>query len=79
MPAVSPRRAVSPIASFLCRQWYVSISLKIRDDVKNRPLYVVQDEFHSNTVMAGSEGRNVVAHADDAQSIWSLAKPRTAA
>jgi polyisoprenyl-phosphate glycosyltransferase len=52
---------------------------EIRGDVKIRPLYVVQDEFHSNTMMADSERRNVVAHDDDAQSIWSVTKPRTAA
>jgi polyisoprenyl-phosphate glycosyltransferase len=52
---------------------------EIRGDVKDRPLYVVQDEFHSNTMMAHSDRRNVVAHEDDAQSIWSVTKPRTAA
>jgi hypothetical protein len=35
---------------------------EIRGDVKNRPLYVVQDEFHSNTMVADAERRNVVSH-----------------
>jgi hypothetical protein len=52
---------------------------EIRGDVKNRPLYVVQDEFHSNTMVADAERRNVVAHEDDAETIWSATKPRSAA
>ena len=52
---------------------------EIRGDVKNRPLYVVQDEFHSNTMVADAERRNVVTHEDDAETIWSAAKPRSVA
>jgi hypothetical protein len=71
--------------AFMCGCLFLVLAMvceylaEIRDDEKARPLYVVQDEFHSKTMMAGSERRNGVAHADDAQSIWSLEKPRTAA